>query len=57
MGNHPDDRMQPEVIEGRSLNIVWKWANAELQQAMEQLERDRRAEEDKKKLEEKKGEE
>jgi hypothetical protein len=42
VGNHPDDRMQPEVVGSEYVNAVWRWANAELQQAREQLERDKK---------------
>jgi hypothetical protein len=30
MGNHPDDRTQPEVISGEAVRAVWLWADAEM---------------------------
>jgi hypothetical protein len=38
VGNHPDDRMQPEVISGEAMNAVWRWADAELSRAEVQEE-------------------
>lgn len=41
MGNHPDDRIEPEIVSAGTMYWLWRWANAEVQQTKAELDKEK----------------